>query len=170
MSISLIVAADERGAIGVNNQLLCKLKGDLKYFKEKTKNHTVVMGRNTYESIGKPLPNRTNIVLTSDVHYDPDEEVYTYNSLSELMNDYNESENDEEVFVIGGSSLYELFLPIADTVYLTRIHHTFDNADTFFPTMNMDEWKRVSYEVRYEDADNDYDYTFYTYKRKGESK
>ena len=170
MSISLIVAADEKGAIGVNNQLLCKLKGDLKYFKEKTKNHSIIMGRNTYESIGKPLPDRTNIVLTSDVHYDPDEEVYVYNSFSELMNDYNEAENDEEIFVIGGANVYSQFLPITDTIYLTRIHHTFDNADAFFPKMNMDEWKRVAYEVRYEDKDNDYDYTFYTYKRKGEFK
>ncbi|WP_425203805.1 dihydrofolate reductase [Priestia megaterium] len=166
MSISLIVAADENNSIGYQNKLLCNLKGDLKYFKDKTKNQTIIMGRNTYESIGKPLPHRTNIVLTSDVHYDLHEEVYVYNSLSELMKDYSEAENDEEVFVIGGANVYEQFLPLADTIYLTRIHHAFDNADTFFPKMNMDEWKRVAYEVRYEDKDNDFDYTFLTYKRK----
>ncbi|WP_310876920.1 dihydrofolate reductase [Priestia megaterium] len=168
MSISLIVAADERGAIGVNNQLLCKLKGDLKYFKEKTTGSVVIMGRKTHQSIGKALPNRTNIILTTDVNYEADD-CYIYNDLDSLIDDYS-SHSEDEVFVIGGESLYSLFLPIADTVYLTRIHHTFDNADTFFPKMNMDEWKRVSYEVRYEDKDNDYDYTFYTYKRKGESK
>lgn len=167
MSLSLICAADESGAIGYQNKLLCNLKGDLKYFKEKTTNHTIIMGRKTYESIGKPLPNRTNIILTSNVNYDTDEEVYVYNSLSELMEDYKEAEDDEEVFIIGGGNVYSQFLPIADTIYLTRIHNKFDNADAHFPKMNMDEWKRVAYEVRYEDKDNDFDYTFFTYKRKG---
>jgi dihydrofolate reductase len=165
MSISLIVAADENNAIGYQNKLLCKLKGDLKYFKEKTTNHVIIQGRKTYESIGKPLPNRTNIILTSDVNYEADD-CYIYNDFDSLINDYNQHSEDE-VFIIGGSTLYQQFLPYADTIYLTRIHNKFDNADAHFPKMNMDEWKRVSYEVRYEDKDNDFDYTFLTYKRKG---
>jgi dihydrofolate reductase len=164
MSISLIVAADENSAIGYQNKLLCKLKGDLKYFKEKTTGSVVIMGRKTHQSIGKALPNRTNIILTTDVNNEADDR-YIYNYFDSLINDYNQH-SENEVFVIGGSSLYELFLPIADTIYLTRIHNKFDNADAHFPKINMDEWKRVSYEVRYEDKDNDFDYTFLTYKRK----
>jgi len=158
-------AADESGQIGYQNKLLCKLKGDLKYFKEKTTGLVVVMGRKTHQSIGKPLPNRTNIILTTDVNYEADD-CYIYNDFDSLINDYNQYSEDE-VFIIGGTSLYEQFLPIANTIYLTRIHNKFDNADAHFPKINMDEWKRVAYEVRYEDKDNDFDYTFFTYKRKG---
>ncbi|MGG4434386.1 dihydrofolate reductase [Priestia megaterium] len=165
MSISLICAADENSAIGYQNKLLCKLKGDLKYFKEKTTGSVVVMGRKTYQSIGKALPNRTNIILTTDVNYEADD-CYIYNDFDSLINDYNQHSEDE-VYVIGGSTLYSQFMDYADTIYLTRIHNKFDNADAHFPKMNMDEWKRASYEVRYEDKDNDYDYTFFTYKRKG---
>ncbi|WP_025909353.1 dihydrofolate reductase [Priestia flexa] len=167
MPISLIVAAGENNEIGANNQLLCKLKGDLQYFKEKTNGSIIIMGRKTHESIGKLLPNRTNIILTSDANYElkGGEDGYIYNSFEDLINEYNRY-SEGEVFVIGGESLYELFLPVADTVYLTRIHNTFKNADTYFPKIKELEWKITERQVKYEDENNDFDYTFLTYKRR----
>ncbi|MGG0308196.1 dihydrofolate reductase [Priestia megaterium] len=171
MSISLIAAISETNQLGYKNGLLAHLPNDLKYFKKMTEGKIVVMGRNTFESIGHKLPKRTNIILTRDENYQTDEDVYVYNSVKDVLHEYkNYGEGEVDVMIIGGEQVYTEFLPYADTIYLTRIHHTFDNADTFFPKMNMEEWKRVAYEVRYEDADNDYDYTFLTYKRKGESK
>jgi dihydrofolate reductase len=113
MNISLIVACDMGDAIGYNNDLLVKISPDLKRFKQLTLNKDVIMGRKTYESLGKPLKDRNNIVLTSNT----------------------------SLHIIGGSSIYKLFLPYANRIYLTRINHYFEEADSYFPHINPEEWQ-----------------------------
>jgi len=161
MNICLIVAADENNGIGKNNNLLCYLPNDLKFFKHTTLGAPVVMGRKTYESIGKPLPGRRNIVLSK-----------TLKSLDgcEVFNDLETalmvlaSTTNEKCFIIGGDSIYKIALPIAQIVYLTRIHHKFD-ADAFFPKLEESQWQLESEEHHEADEKNKYDYSFQKYIR-----
>jgi dihydrofolate reductase len=161
MNICLIVAADENNGIGKNNNLLCYLPNDLKFFKQTTLGAPVVMGRKTYESIGKPLPGRRNIVLSK-----------TLKSLDgcEVFNDLETalmvlaSTTNEKCFIIGGDSIYKIALPIAQIVYLTRIHHKFD-ADAFFPKLEESQWQLESEEHHEADEKNKYDYSFQKYIR-----
>lgn len=157
MDISIIVAIGERNEIGRNNGLLCYLPADLKHFKELTTGHTVVMGRKTFESLPKgALPNRKNIVLTrnKDLSFD---NCLIYSSLSELIE--NEKDSDE-IFIIGGGEIYRQALPLANKLYLTKIHAEFDDTDVFFPEINYSEWEEVSHEEHKADEKNPYDYTF----------
>ena len=140
MDISLILACDQNNAIGYQNQLLCHLPNDLKFFKQTTLNHCVLMGRKTYESIGKPLPNRTNIVLSQNKNLEL-EGVYICHNIEQAIEIAKEKE-EEELFVIGGGQLYQMLLPIATKIYFTRIHATFE-ADTFFPAFD-NTWREVS--------------------------
>lgn len=170
MMISLVVAHDVLGGIGKDNKLLWHLPNDLLHFKKLTSGHTVIMGRKTYESIGKPLPNRTNIVLTRDVDYLRDsepEDVYVYNNFDDLLYEIDSIDNDEEVFVIGGAEIYELFLPYADRVYATLIHEIFYEADTFFPLLSAEEWvlDLGSIDFHEPDSKNMYAHAFRTYDR-----
>lgn len=160
--ISIIVAIAQNYAIGKNNELLWHISNDLKRFKKITQGHSVLMGKKTYESLPKvPLPNRKNIVIT-DVAGEKFEGCITVYSIEEAM---QVCENDEEVFVIGGGSIYRQFLPKADKLYLTKVHKDFD-ADTFFPEINYDEWELTEKEDVNEDTQNDFNYTFLTYIRK----
>lgn len=129
--MKLIVAADRNWAIGNNNDLLCHLPGDLKYFKEKTTGKTVVMGRKTLESLpgGKPLPNRTNIVMTRDASF-AKEGCIIVNSIEELMEKYIQ----EDLMVLGGAEIYAKLLPYCDTCYITEIDEEFE-ADKFIPNL-----------------------------------
>ena len=129
--MKLIVAADKNWAIGKDNDLLCHLPGDLKYFKEKTTGKTVVMGRKTLESLpgGKPLPNRTNIVLTRDKGFEK-EGCVILNSIEELLEKYQE----EDLMVMGGAEIYTKLLPYCDTCYITEIDKEFE-ADKFIPNL-----------------------------------
>ncbi len=139
--ISIIVATDERGAIGKDNQLLWHLPNDMKYFRELTTGHTVIMGRRTFESLPKgALPNRKNIVLTTtpDAHFD---NCLVYHT---LWNALIACEDEDEVFIIGGGSVYRQALEVADKLYLTMVHHTFPDADTFFPHVDPQVWNRFS--------------------------
>ena len=161
--IAIIVAFDEQHAIGRGGGLLCHLPNDLKRFKQITTGHTVIMGRKTYESLPKgALPNRTNIVVTSDV-------VENYpgcivvRSVEEAL---SHCSNQEKAFIIGGGKLYRSTLHLADHLYLTRIHHTFDDADTFFPEINFDEWLLIEKEEHTTDEKHLYDYSFLTYVKK----
>lgn len=129
MLISIIVIADENNGIGKNNQLLCHLPADLKYFKQTTLGHTIVMGRKTFESIGKPLPGRTNIVISRQTDL-AIEGCLVLPHLGDAIN-HAKASGETELFITGGGTIYELTLPLADKVYLTRLHHQFD-ADTFF--------------------------------------
>ena len=133
--ITLIAAIGKNNELGKNNDLIWKISEDLNFFKKTTFNHTVIMGYNTYKSIGKPLPNRRNVVLTS---HTIDESVITYNDINELIK--NEI-NDEEVFIIGGYSLYKFFYKMADKMYLTIIDSVDDKADIYFPNINENEWE-----------------------------
>jgi len=161
-SISVAVAIGENFAIGKNNQLLWHMPADLKFFKQTTSGHTVIMGRKTFDSVGKPLPNRRNIVITRDTTLKI-EGVEVVNGLDEAL---AITQNEEKpVFIIGGAEIYRQALPKTDTLYLTTIHHTFD-ADTFFPEINRNEWDVVSSDSHKADEKNKYDYTFEVLKRK----
>ena len=140
--ISLIVAFDQNQLIGVNNQLPWHYKEDLKYFKETTTGHDILMGRHTFETIlsyqNKPLPNRHHIVLTKQMSYNHEQVTITDN-LNKILANY---QNSKELFVIGGRSIYEQTLPIADRLYITHIDATFE-GDTYFPEINWDEWRCI---------------------------
>ena len=160
--ISIIVAVAENYAIGKKGDLLCHLPADLKHFKEITSGKTVLMGERTFYSLPKhPLPNRRNIVLT-DVQgktFEGAEAVYSLQDLCAKV------QGEEEAFVIGGGMVYRQMMPIADKLYITHIHHSWDDADTFFPEIKEDEWKLISSEEHQADEKNPYDFTFAEYER-----
>jgi dihydrofolate reductase len=160
-NISIIVAVAENDAIGLNNSLLCHLPNDLKWFKKNSTNSTVIMGKNTWLSLPKkPLPHRINIVIT-DNSSDSFEGAHTVFSIEQAVNRCVEN---EEVFIIGGASIYQQFYSMANKLYLTKIHHTFE-ADTYFPKVEMDKWK-INYEqFCAADAKNEFAHTFYILER-----
>lgn len=158
--LSIIAAVDEHFAIGKNNQLLCHLKSDLQRFKQLTLNHAVIMGKHTFLSLPNgALPRRTNIVLTS-TSFSPTG-VIVVHSLTEALETVK---NEEEVFIIGGSSLYHQTIEMADRLYLTRIHAAFD-ADAFFPSLNFLQWKLTFSEQHGSDEFNAFAFTFENYER-----
>ncbi|MBR2166641.1 MAG: dihydrofolate reductase [Paludibacteraceae bacterium] len=161
--ISIIVAISENYAIGKKGDLLCHMPADLKHFKEITSGKTVLMGERTFFSLPKhPLPNRRNIVLT-DVPgktFEGAEAVYSLDELCAKVQD------EEEAFVIGGGMVYRQMMPRADKLYITHIHHSWDDADTFFPEIKESEWKLLSAERHNADDKNPYDYTFAEYGRR----
>ena len=160
LGISIVVAISENNAIGKNNQLLWHLPADLKHFKEITSEHTIIMGRKTYDSIGRPLPNRRNIVITRKVGLViPNVEVV--NSLQEAIL-LCEAEN--EVFIIGGAEIYKQALTLANRIYLTIVHQNYQ-ADAFFPELKESEWKEVAKEHHQADEKNNLAYTFSTLER-----
>ncbi len=161
--ISIIVAIAENYAIGKKGDLLCHLPADLKHFKEITSGKTVLMGERTFYSLPKhPLPNRRNIVLT-DVQGKTFEGAEAVYSLEELC---AKVQGEEEAFVIGGGMVYRQMMPKADKLYITHIHHSWEDADTFFPEIKEDEWKLISSEEHKADEKNPYDFTFCTYNRR----
>lgn len=161
--LSIIVAIAENYAIGKKGDLLCHMPADLKHFKEITSGKTVLMGERTFFSLPKhPLPNRRNIVLTDVVGkaFEGAEAVY---SIDELVTKVG---REEEAFVIGGGMVYRQMMPLADKLYITHIHHSWEDADTFFPEIDMTVWKQISAELHKADENNPYDYTFAEYIRK----
>lgn len=161
--ISIICALAENGAIGYRNDLLFHLRADLQRFKALTTGHTVIMGRRTYESLPKgALPNRRNIVLSSsNDHQWPNVEVFP--SLDEAL---RATAADDEVFIIGGASVYAAAMPIAHRLCLTHVHATPQEADVFFPTFDADEWTCTFREEHDADDKNDHPFTFADYIRK----
>ena len=162
MIISLIVAADEKNGIGKNNQLLCHLSADLKYFKQITTGHHIVLGRKTYESIGKPLPNRTNIVISRSDNLI--EGCVVKPTIDEAIA-FAKQNKEHELFITGGGTVYEMTMHLADKIYLTKIHHSFD-ADTFFPHFDKQDWLETKNEFHKADEKNQYDFSFIVYQRK----
>ena len=160
--LSIAVAVGENFAIGKNNQLLWHMPADLKFFKQTTSGHTVIMGRKTFDSVGKPLPNRRNIVITRDKTLKIDG-VEVVNSLDDALSISKNEEKD--VFIVGGAEIYRQALPKTNTLFLTTIHHNFE-ADTFFLEIDKSEWKLVSSEQHKADEKNKYDYTFEVFERK----
>jgi dihydrofolate reductase len=160
MKISLIVAMASNRAIGLNNQMPWHLSADLKKFKKITMGAPILMGRKTYESIGRPLPGRTNIIISRNPSYSqPD--CLVFNDIEKALESCRDA---EEIFVIGGSDLYKSMLPVADTLYLTQIHQEFP-GDTFFPEIDAEQWIEVEREDIQDDPDVDFSYSFLKLER-----
>ena len=169
--ISIIVAIAENYAIGKQGDLLCHMPEDLKHFKQITSGHTVMMGERTYLSLPKhPLPNRRNIVLTDvpDKTFEGAEMAYSIDEAIELGERRKANGESEEAFVIGGGMVYRQMMPRADKLYITHIHHSWPDADTFFPEIKDTEWVLKSAERHSADENNPYDYTFAEYIRRSE--
>lgn len=162
IKISIIVAADENNAIGKGNELLCYLPNDLKHFKAVTSGHTVIMGRKTFESLPKgALPNRRNIVITRNKSL-AFENCEMASSLDDAI---GMCENEEEAFIIGGGNVYDQSIALADNLYLTRIHYSFEDADTYFPSIDKSIWKEVERENHLADEKHQYDYSFLKFEK-----
>ncbi len=160
MKISLIVAMATNRAIGLNNEMPWHLSADLKKFKKITMGAPILMGRKTYESIGRPLPGRTNIIVSRNRDYhQPD--CLVFNTIEQAIESCQEY---EEIFVIGGATFYEAMIEVADKLYLTEINKDF-LADTFFPVINKKEWKEVAREDILNDSTVDFSYSFITLEK-----
>lgn len=157
--LSMIVAMDVNRGIGKDNQLLWHIPEDLQYFKSITSHKVVVMGRKTFESIGKPLPNRTNIILTRDPSYKAPG-CLVYHSIENILSENTMDDDHAEVVIIGGAEIYNLFLPYADRLYITQVSGTF-NADTFFPTLPNEQWKMISRKKGTQDTSHEYYFEIY---------
>jgi dihydrofolate reductase len=155
MKISLIVAMASNRAIGLNNKMPWHLSADLKKFKEITMGAPILMGRKTYESIGRPLPGRTNIIISRNPSYSQ-QGCLVFNDINQALASCADA---EEVFVIGGSDFYKSMLPVADTLYLTLIHQEF-SGDTFFPEIDAEQWIEVDREDIKDDPDVTFSYSF----------
>ena len=159
--ISLIAAIGKNNELGKKNALLWSLPADMKHFRETTSGHTVIMGQKTFESIGRPLPNRRNIVLTQDKNLKIAgvEIVYSPEEVENLL------DKDTENFVIGGGMIYKLFIDKADRLYITHVDASFPDADTFFPEIIPVVWNEISHQEHKKDSENPFNYTFSVYER-----
>ncbi len=160
-NLTMIVAAGEKNEIGKNNDLIWHLKDDLKRFKALTSGHHIIMGRKTFESFPKPLPNRTHIVITRQNNYKVPEGVIVVNSLEEA---FKFIKNDHQPFIIGGGEIYKQALPYAEKIELTRVHETFD-ADTYFPVIDTNNWREIKNVFHTTDADHEHEFSFLTFER-----
>lgn len=160
--VSAIVAMSENRVIGKNNRLPWHLPSDLKHFKTITTGHPILMGRKTYESIGRPLPNRTNIIITRNSTFQAAGCVVV-TSIEEAVQ-HASSENAAEIFIIGGALVYRQLMPHIQRIYLTIVHHEFE-GDAYFPKLNMNEWKESARERHPADTENAYAYSFITLDR-----
>ncbi len=161
-NISIIVAIASNNAIGKDNDLLWHISKDLKRFKEITKGHNIIMGKRTYFSLPiRPLPNRTSIVITDVADEQIDNCIMAY-SIDDAV---SKMDSTKENFIIGGGSVYDQFMPLADKLYLTRVHKDFE-ADTFFSEISLNEWELTYEQLVDDDPQNDFTYTFEIYKRK----
>ena len=160
--LSIIVAIAKNNAIGKDNKLLWHLPEDLKRFKRLTTGHNIIMGRKTFESLGRVLPNRHHIILCNDAKLNiEDENVEILDDISKLDKYIN---SEEENFVIGGATMYKLLMPYAKKMYITEIDRDFD-GDVYFPEINKDEWKETEREQGPEDDENDFYYEYVTYEK-----
>lgn len=166
MILSIISAIGKNNEIGKSNTLLWDLPRDMRHFRETTKGHTVIMGQKTFESIGKTLPNRRNIVITLDKEFSfPGVEVvYSCNELMELVN--RTEDKNSECFIIGGGQIYKIFIEKADKLYITHVDGEFPGADTFFPLIDVNLWTKISSEKYPADKENKYNLEFALYIKK----
>lgn len=160
--LSLIVAKAKNNVIGKDNQLIWHLPEDLKRFKKLTTGHTIIMGRKTFESLGRVLPNRHHIVLCNDANMKIDDENVEILEDISLLDKYIKDE--EENFVIGGATMYRLLMPYCTKMYITEINQEFD-GDVSFPEINMSEWKVTEREKGLKDEKNPFDYEYVTYEK-----
>ena len=163
MIISIIAGMDKNRLIGQGNRLPWRLPADMKHFRRYTLGKPVLMGRKTFESIGKPLPKRTNIILTRDLDYQADGCIVRH-SIEEAL---KTASGCEEIMIIGGASIYELFLPCADRLYLTYIHDCFE-GDVYFPVFDMADWQEVKRVDCQPDEKNPHPYSFLFLHRRSE--
>ena len=156
---TIIVATDKQGGIGINNALPWYLPEDLSHFKRVTTGHAIIMGRKTFDSIGRALPNRRNIVITrnSDWTHDGVEAVASLHAAQEIM-------NEDQAFIIGGAQIYQQALSIVDRLIVTEIQENF-NCDAFFPKIDPTEWEETHRENHYSEK-NHFNYAFVTYKKR----
>ncbi|OGI62552.1 hypothetical protein A2818_02345 [Candidatus Nomurabacteria bacterium RIFCSPHIGHO2_01_FULL_40_12] len=160
--ISLIAAIGKNKELGKGNDLLWKLPADMQYFIKKTSGHPVIMGRKTFESIGRILLKRRNVVITRDQNYKK-EGVEIVHSLEQALELF--PNKDEEIFIIGGAEIYKQVISIADRLYITHIEAEDKNADTFFPEIIPIVWKEISHEEHQPDEKNIFPYTFSIYEK-----
>ena len=158
--ITIIAAVAKHHALGKDNQLIWHLPADLKRFKQTTLNHHIIMGRKTFESLGRPLPNRISVIITRNKNFTA-EGCIVVNSLEEAL---KVAENDATPFIIGGAEIYKQAMLIADKLDLTFVHHEFE-ADAFFPEIDKTVWKETSREDCSADEKNSYNYSFVTFER-----
>ena len=159
--IIMIVAIAENNEIGKNNELVWHLPNDFKRFKSLTSGHHIIMGRKTFESFPKPLPNRTHIVITRQKDYRP-EGCIVVESMQKAIETCPENETS---YIIGGGEIYNLGFPYSDKIEITRVHHSFE-ADTFFPEIDPEEWQLTESEFHSKDEKHLFDYTYQTFVRK----
>ena len=160
MNINIVVAIASNNAIGKNNKLLWHLPKDLRHFKELTTGHTVIMGRKTFDSVGKPLPNRRNIIVTrQNIKIEGCEVVNSLEAALAL------AKNETEVDIVGGAEIYKLAMPLTNTIHLTIVHQSFE-ADTFFPEIDNKIWHETSREEHQPDEKNAIPFSFITLKRR----
>lgn len=161
--LSIIVAIANENVIGKDNKLIWHLPEDLKRFKEITSGHTIIMGRKTFESLGRVLPNRKHIILCNDMQMNIDNENV------EIVDDISKLDKyicaDEECFVIGGATIYKLLMPYANKMYITKINQNFE-GDVYFPEIKETEWGEISREKGLTNEQNPYDYEYITYLKK----
>ena len=158
--ISLITAIGKNGEIGKNNELIWHIKEDMQYFKQMTLNHPVIMGFNTYKSIGRALPNRKNIVITkNNQNKINDKNIFVYDDINNLI---KVLKDDEEYFIIGGSSIYQAFYDVADKLYLTEINAEDKTADSYFPKISIEDWHK---KLIKHSRENNIEYDFVVYER-----
>ena len=165
MQISLIAAVANDNVIGKDNSLIWHLPADMKFFKETTLGHCVVTGRKNYESIPekyRPLPNRTNIIVTRQANYVAPGAIVV-NTIADAIKEATKK-NEEELFIIGGAEIYRQTIDVAHKLYITHIYQNFE-GDTFFPTIDTQKWQEVSKEDFFADDKNKYPYSFAEYKR-----
>lgn len=157
----MIAATAENRALGKDNQLVWHLPNDFKRFKTLTTAHHIIMGRKTFESFPKPLPNRTHIIITRQKDYKA-ENCIVVNSIEKAI---EKCPKNEDAFIIGGGEIYQLAMPYADKIELTVVHHTFE-ADAFFPEINLENWELISSDFQNKDEKHQYNYSFNTYIKK----
>ncbi|MGE7839119.1 dihydrofolate reductase [Viridibacillus arvi] len=160
MIISLIVAMDNNRVIGKNNKLPWKLPKELEYVKKTTLGHSLIIGRKNFESIGRALPRRRNIILTRDKNYSIEgcEIAHSTDDVFKMC------ENEDEIFIFGGEQIYKLFLPYAKKMYVTKIDFEFE-GDTFFPELDFEKWNEIYVQKGITDEENPYPYFFHIYER-----
>lgn len=164
INYSMIVAVSDNNVIGKNGQLPWHLKTDLQRFKKLTENHTIIMGKNCFNSIGKPLPNRTNVVVSSNT--DLEIPGCIVKPSLQYAADYANSRYDSTPFIIGGGTLYRQAINLVNVLYLTRVHTIIEDGDVFFPELDMSKWDIEHSEDVPADKDNDFDTTFMILRRK----
>ncbi len=164
MTISLIVARAKDNAIGKDNDLLWKIKDDLRLFKRTTAGHVVIHGRKSFESIGFPLPNRSNIIITRNKDYKA-EDAFVTNSLEEAIELGRKLEMNDEIFILGGAEIYRQSLDLVDRMYLSEVKGEFPDADVYFPEPNLEGWNQVKCDTYEQSEANEFAFDFCVWER-----